>query len=73
MNNIKIIDSSSLTSSESDSNSSSSDSDDEEKDKKDLFDSYMKKGVKELREILKSKNLNISGNKTKLVNRILEN
>ena len=33
----------------------------------------MKKGVKELRSILISKNLNVSGNKTKLVNRILEN
>ena len=33
----------------------------------------MKKGVKELRNILISQNLNVSGNKTKLVNRILEN
>ena len=60
-------------SSSSSSSSNSDESIDSTINKKELFDSYMKKGVKELRNILISKNLNVSGNKTKLVNRIIEN
>ena len=61
------------SSSSSSSSSNSDESIDSTINKKELFDSYMKKGVKELRNILISKNLNVSGNKTKLVNRIIEN
>jgi hypothetical protein len=41
--------------------------------KKELFDIYIDKSVKELREILMEKNLPLSGNKTKQVHRILDN
>ena len=41
--------------------------------KKELFDIYIEKSVKELREILMEKNLPLSGNKTKQVHRILDN
>ena len=41
--------------------------------KQELFDIYIDKSVKELREILIEKNLPLSGNKTKQVHRILDN
>ena len=41
--------------------------------KKELFNIYIDKSVKELREILMEKNLPLSGNKTKQVHRILDN
>ena len=42
-------------------------------EKKVIYDEYVKKSVKELRDILTEKGLHLSGNKTKLVNRILDN
>ena len=41
--------------------------------KQELFNIYIDKSVKELREILMEKNLPLSGNKTKQVHRILDN
>ena len=38
-----------------------------------IYDEYVQKSVKELRDILSEKGLQLSGNKTKLVNRIIEN
>ena len=40
---------------------------------KELFNKYIKKSIKELRKILIEKNLPLSGNKTTLVKRILDN
>ena len=42
-------------------------------EKKEIYDEYVQKSVKELRDILTEKGLHLSGNKTKLVNRILDN
>ena len=42
-------------------------------EKKKIYDEYVQKSVKELRDILTEKGLHLSGNKTKLVNRILDN
>ena len=41
--------------------------------KQELFDIYINKSVKELRELLIEQNLPLSGNKTKQVHRILDN
>ena len=41
--------------------------------KVEIYDEYIQKSVKELRDILSDKGLQLSGNKTKLVNRIIEN
>ena len=54
----------------------SSDSDDNIEqvlNKKELFEKYVNKSVKDLRKILIDKELPLSGNKTTLVNRILDN
>ena len=41
--------------------------------KVEIYDEYIQKSVKELRDILSDKGLQLSGNKSKLVNRIIEN
>ena len=41
--------------------------------KVEVYDEYIQKSVKELRDILSDKGLQLSGNKSKLVNRIIEN
>ena len=41
--------------------------------KVEIYDEYVQKSVKELRDILSDKGLQLSGNKSKLVNRILDN